>query len=105
MTEGPLKKGNGSSYLISYRHAFTGIAQKMGFNIGTTATPFFQDLSFKINSGSTKLGKFSLFGIMSDGVTQQAYYQALGEGDRQKEVGLPDPVHQSDRRHQHHLGQ
>jgi hypothetical protein len=63
MTEGPIKKGNGSSYLISYRHAFTGIAQKMGFNIGTTATPFFQDLSFKINSGTTKWGKFSLFGI------------------------------------------
>jgi len=49
--------------------------------------------------------EFSLLCIMSDGVTQQAYYQALGEGDRQKEVGLPDPVRQSDSRHQHHLDQ
>ena len=63
MTEGPIKKGKGSSYLLAYRYSFTGIAQAMGLNIGTTATPFYQDLSFKINSGSTKLGKFTLFGL------------------------------------------
>lgn len=63
MTEGPIKKGNGSSYLIAYRYAFTGVAQAIGLNIGTTATPFYQDLSFKINSGKTKLGKFTLFGL------------------------------------------
>ncbi|MES2589331.1 MAG: TonB-dependent receptor [Bacteroidota bacterium] len=64
MTEGPIKKGNGSSYLIAYRYAFTGVAQAMGLNIGTTATPFYQDLSFKVNSGKTKLGKFSFFGML-----------------------------------------
>lgn len=63
MTEGPIKKGNGSSYLIAYRYAFTGVAQAIGLNIGTTATPFYQDLSFKINSGKTKFGKFTLFGL------------------------------------------
>lgn len=63
MTEGPVKKGNGSSYLVAYRYSFTGIAQAIGLNIGTTATPFYQDLSFKVNSGSTKLGKFTLFGL------------------------------------------
>lgn len=63
MTEGPIKKGNGSSYVIAYRYSFTGIAQAMGLNIGTTATPFYQDLSFKVNSGNTKLGKFTLFGL------------------------------------------
>lgn len=63
MTEGPIKKGNGSSYVVAYRYSFTGIAQKMGLNIGTTATPFYQDLSFKVNSGNTKLGKFTLFGL------------------------------------------
>ncbi|TNE52981.1 MAG: TonB-dependent receptor [Bacteroidetes bacterium] len=63
MTEGPIKKGNGSSYLVAYRYSFTGVAQAIGLNIGTTATPFYQDLSFKINSGKTKLGKFTLFGL------------------------------------------
>lgn len=63
MTEGPIKKGNGSSYVLAYRYSFTGIAQAIGLNIGTTATPFYQDLSFKVNSGNTKLGRFTLFGL------------------------------------------
>lgn len=63
MTEGPLKKGNGSSYVIAYRYSFTGIAQALGLSIGTTATPFYQDLSFKITSGNGRFGRFTLFGI------------------------------------------
>lgn len=63
MTEGPIRKSKGSSYMIAYRYAFTGVAQKIGIPIGTTATPFYQDISFKINSGNTKIGKFTLFGL------------------------------------------
>ncbi len=63
MTEGPINKEKGSSYLIAYRYSFTGFAQALGLNIGTTATPFYQDLSFKFNSGTSKLGKFTLFGL------------------------------------------
>lgn len=63
MTEGPINKKKGSSYLIAYRYSFTGLAQAVGINIGTTATPFYQDLSFKINGGSTRFGRFSLFGL------------------------------------------
>lgn len=63
MTEGPINKEKGSSYLFAYRYSFTGVAQAIGMNIGTTATPFYQDLSFKINSGYGKLGRFTLFGL------------------------------------------
>jgi hypothetical protein len=63
MTEGPMNKKTGSSYLIAYRYSFTGFAQAIGIPIGTTATPFYQDLSFKINGGDTKLGRFTLFGL------------------------------------------
>ena len=63
MTEGPINKSKGSSYLIAYRYSFTGLAQKIGLPIGTTATPYYQDISFKINSGNGKLGKFTLFGL------------------------------------------
>lgn len=63
MTEGPINKSKGSSYLFAYRYSFTGFAQALGIPVGTTATPFYQDLSFKINSGNTKLGKFTLFGL------------------------------------------
>lgn len=63
MTEGPINKEKGSSYLVAYRYSFTGVAQAIGIPIGTTATPFYQDISFKLNSGYTKLGKFTLFGM------------------------------------------
>ena len=65
-TEGPIYERNGSSYLIGYRYALAGVAQKMGIDIGTTATPSYQDLSFKLNSGNTTLGKLSLFGILAN---------------------------------------
>jgi hypothetical protein len=63
MTEGPINKEKGSSYLFAYRYSFAGVAQAIGIPIGTTATPFYQDLSFKINGGMTKIGKFTLFGL------------------------------------------
>lgn len=62
-TEGPLKKGSDASYLIAYRYSFTGLAQAIGLNVGTTATPFYQDLTFKVNSGEGKYGRFTLFGL------------------------------------------
>jgi Carboxypeptidase regulatory-like domain/TonB-dependent Receptor Plug Domain len=65
MTEGPIKKGNGSSYLIGYRHSVAALAPLLGIDIGTPSTPSYQDLSFKISSGNTKLGTFTLFGILA----------------------------------------
>ena len=64
-TEGPINREKGSSYLVGYRYALAGVAQAVGVDIGTTATPSYSDLSFKLNSGNTKLGKFSMFGILA----------------------------------------
>lgn len=64
-TEGPINKEKGSSYLVGYRYALAGVAQAVGVDIGTTATPSHSDLSFKLNSGNTKWGKFSMFGILA----------------------------------------
>ena len=64
-TEGPINKEKGSSYLVGYRYGLASVAQAFGVNIGTTATPSYQDLSFKLNSGTSKLGKFSMFGILA----------------------------------------
>ncbi|MFZ4456181.1 MAG: TonB-dependent receptor [Bacteroidales bacterium] len=64
-TEGPINKEKGSSYLVGYRYALAGVAQAVGIDIGTTALPSYQDLSFKLNSGDTKLGRFTLFGILA----------------------------------------
>ena len=63
MTEGPFNQSKGSSYVVAYRYSFTGVAQAIGIPIGTAATPFYQDISFKFTSGNTKFGKFILFGL------------------------------------------
>jgi len=63
MAEGPLNKANTSSFLVSYRHAFTSVAGSLGLNIGTNAVPNYRDLTFKLDFARTALGKFSLFGI------------------------------------------
>ena len=58
MAEGPIKKENNSSFVASYRYGIASLAAT-----GTSATPFYQDLSFKVNLGDTKLGRFELFGL------------------------------------------
>jgi len=62
--EGPLNnKNNGAAYLASYRYSFAQIASSIGINIGTKATPNYQDWVFNITTGKTKAGKFSFFGM------------------------------------------
>ncbi|MFY7862191.1 MAG: carboxypeptidase regulatory-like domain-containing protein, partial [Chitinophagales bacterium] len=63
VSEGPFRKGSGASYVVAYRYSFAGIAQSIGIPIGTTATPFYTDLTFKINTAESKLGKFTVFGL------------------------------------------
>ena len=62
MAEGPISKKLKSSYLINYRYNDLILFQKMGFNIGTSAVPKYQDLSFKFNFPN-KRGVTSIFGV------------------------------------------
>jgi hypothetical protein len=94
-TEGPLNKSTGASYVIGYRYALAGIAQAMGINIGTTAMPSYQDLSFNINSGNTRFGRFTLFGILatssiniSGGNTGSMYGGEGGGHDLSSKIGI-----------------
>lgn len=63
MTEGPIGKKKKVSYVIAGRYSFTGLAQNMGMNLGTTAVPKYQDISFKFNFKPSKAGTFSVFGL------------------------------------------
>jgi hypothetical protein len=58
MAEGPLNREKQSSYLVSYRYGIASLAAT-----GTSAIPYYQDLSFMINFGNSKLGRFELFGM------------------------------------------
>lgn len=62
--EGPLGRSGGASFLVNYRYSLVAAVQKLGLNVGTgTATPYYQDLNFKVNLPTKKAGTFSLFGF------------------------------------------
>lgn len=58
MAEGPLSKANNASFIASYRYGIASLAAT-----GTTAVPYYQDFSFKLNLGETKAGRFEMFGL------------------------------------------
>ncbi|ELR72912.1 hypothetical protein C900_00873 [Fulvivirga imtechensis AK7] len=58
MAEGPIRQANNASFVASYRYGIASLAAT-----GTTAVPYYQDFSFKINFGESKAGKFELFGL------------------------------------------
>jgi len=94
-TEGPINKEKGSSYLVGYRYALAGVAQAMGVDIGTTALPSYQDLSFNVNSGTSKLGRFTMFGILAtssiniEGGNSGSLYGSEGGGhDLGSQIGI-----------------
>jgi hypothetical protein len=64
MLEGPIGKNRGSSFMIGYRYSFAQIAQSIGFNIGTSAPPSYQDLTFNLDLKKVRAGKFNIFGII-----------------------------------------
>ncbi len=63
LVEGPLNKSKGGSYVAAYRHSFVELASAAGLNVGTAALPRYKDLSFNLDFGQGKAGRFSLFGI------------------------------------------
>jgi hypothetical protein len=93
-TEGPINSEKSSSYLVGYRYALAGVAQAVGVDIGTTATPSYQDLSFNVNSGNSKLGRFTLFGILAtssikiDGGSTGSMYGNGSGHDLSSQIGI-----------------
>ncbi len=68
MTEGPFSKksteGRGkASYLIAYRYSTLSIFKSLGIDLGTNATPKYQDLNFKLNFPLKNNANLSFFGI------------------------------------------
>jgi hypothetical protein len=61
MAEGPL--ANRGSYIVGGRYSFVGLASELGMDVGTNAVPNYRDLSFKLDFGNGKAGRFVLFGI------------------------------------------
>lgn len=61
--EGPISKKQGSSYLINYRYSTLEVFNKLGIRFGVSASPQYQDVSYKVNIPTQKAGIFSFWGI------------------------------------------
>ncbi|HEY6505287.1 MAG TPA: carboxypeptidase-like regulatory domain-containing protein, partial [Chitinophagaceae bacterium] len=62
--EGPLSGTSKSSFVVNYRYSMVATIQKLGLDVGTgSATPYYQDINFKVNIPTQKAGTFSLFGL------------------------------------------
>ncbi len=62
--EGPISKQSGASYLVNYRYSTLGLIDALGFDLGTgSAIPEYQDITFKLDIPTKKLGRFNVFGI------------------------------------------
>ena len=68
--EGPFKRKEGknlanASYLINYRYSTISILESLGFNLAVDGgqVPAFQDLSFKFQVPTARVGTFSLYGL------------------------------------------
>ena len=62
--EGPFSKKSKASYIANYRYSTLGVFQALNIDFGTgSATPEYQDITFKVNVPTSKWGKFTIFGI------------------------------------------
>ncbi len=61
--EGPFSPNSKASYLINYRYSTLALLQVMGVGLDGDEQVRYQDLSFKVNLPTEKMGTFSLFGI------------------------------------------
>lgn len=61
--EGPISKKYNASYILNYRYSTISILRSLGMDVMGTAQTDYQDLSFKLNFPSRKIGTISLFGF------------------------------------------
>ncbi|MFC2090372.1 carboxypeptidase-like regulatory domain-containing protein [Bacteroidota bacterium] len=77
--EGPFKKGYKGSYLLNYRYSTFSLMNKLNIQISENALPSYEDLSFKFNFPTKKMGTFSLWAIGGRSEVDEAYFPDSSE--------------------------
>ena len=79
-SEGPFKKGGQASYLFNYRYATMALLSDIAPDlIGAASGMRYQDLSFKLNFPSKKIGTISVWGIGLIDNYKKEYEEDLSE--------------------------
>ena len=61
--EGPINKKTGSSYMATYRYSTLALFGSINISLGTSAIPYYQDGSLRLNFPTKKAGVFTFSGI------------------------------------------
>lgn len=83
-TEGPFSKKYGGSYLVNYRYSTLGFLKLIGLSPTGDLLPSYQDLSYNFYLPTAKYGKFNLFGVMGQNVSEM--YDEYDEKDTTEEA-------------------
>ena len=82
--EGPFKKEYEGSYLFNYRYSTLSVLNNVGFEISENAFPNYQDLSFKINLPTKKIGNISIWGVGGLSDSDEKYVPDTLNGEKLK---------------------
>lgn len=89
--EGPFSKKHSASYLASYRYSTMALISLMGIDIGISAVPLYQDLTFVIDVPTKKkAGRFTLWGIgglSSIHITDNPGFNGGAQEERDQKLG------------------
>lgn len=89
--EGPFKKGYGGSYNFNYRYSTLSLLDDLNL-VDYGGVPKYQDLSFKVNLPSNKVGNFSVFGLLGKSGINVNYEDEEGivreEGNQECQFGV-----------------
>lgn len=92
-TEGPLAVGSRASYLLNYRYSTLSVLDRMGVDLNRAGEfKNYQDLAFKINFPTARLGTFSLFGI--GGLSRANLADTSALDDNYADMGVLGLTHQ-----------
>jgi hypothetical protein len=82
--EGPFKKGYKGSFLINYRYSTFSILNNLNIEVSENALPSYQDLAFKMNLPTKKVGTFSIWGIGGESTSDEEYLPDTTSGEAYK---------------------
>jgi hypothetical protein len=88
--EGPLSKKGNASYLINYRYSTVSILRAVGIDVMGNAITDYQDLSFRFNFPSGRIGNIALFGFSGKS------YMKMFDSERDTTVEHQDMAYPSD---------
>lgn len=88
--EGPISKKHNSSYLLNYRYTNSKALEYTGLSVMGNMNYHYDDITFKLNFPTRKVGTFTLFGLGGRS------FMAMNDSERDTTEEYQQPAYESD---------